>query len=215
MALVKKSKKLKYFTVVTIFVNPAQFNNKNDLNKYPSQEKKDLEILKKNKVDLVFIPKLQQVYPSGYSTYIKEINFSNILCGKRGRESGISRAGSHSVDHLGSSRQVAQARPRDDQLFIAVPHLSRVREDLYGKFAGRGSQVLHAQYVARRLLPRNQYRQISRRMIHRGFTADRIPPASPETAVKTIPAATNLSPNRGNGFRPTRSTEVSREKGFQ
>ena len=47
LALVKKSKKLEYFTVVTIFVNPAQFNNKNDLNKYPSQEKKDLEILKK------------------------------------------------------------------------------------------------------------------------------------------------------------------------
>ena len=82
LALVNKSKKLEYFTVVTIFVNPAQFNNKNDLNKYPSQEKKDLEILKKNNVDLVFIPRVEQVYPSGYSTYIKEINFSNILCGR-------------------------------------------------------------------------------------------------------------------------------------
>ena len=42
-------KKLKYFTVVTIFVNPAQFNNQNDLKKYPSQEKKDLEV--KNRRD--------------------------------------------------------------------------------------------------------------------------------------------------------------------
>ena len=82
LALVNKSKKLEYFTVVTIFVNPTQFNNKNDLNKYPSQEKKDLEILKKNNVDLVFIPRVEQVYPSGYSTYIKEINFSDILCGR-------------------------------------------------------------------------------------------------------------------------------------
>ena len=82
LALVEKSKKLKYFTVVTIFVNPAQFNNINDLKSYPSQEKKDLEILKKYDVDLVFFPKVKQMYPLGYSTYIKELNFSDILCGK-------------------------------------------------------------------------------------------------------------------------------------
>ncbi len=82
LALVKKSKQLEYFTIVTIFVNPAQFNNQKDLEKYPSQEKKDLEILKKNDVDLVFFPREKQMYPLGYSTYIKEINFSDILCGK-------------------------------------------------------------------------------------------------------------------------------------
>ena len=82
LELIKKCKKLKYFTVVTVFVNPAQFNNQSDLKKYPSQEKKDLEILKKHNVDLVFFPKVKQMYPLGYSTYIKEINFSDILCGK-------------------------------------------------------------------------------------------------------------------------------------
>ena len=82
LELIKKCKKLKYFTVVTIFVNPAQFDNQNDLKKYPTQEKKDLEILKKNNVDVVFFPRVKQMYPPGYSTYIKEINFSDILCGK-------------------------------------------------------------------------------------------------------------------------------------
>ena len=82
LELIKKCKKLKYFTIVSIFVNPAQFNNQKDLKKYPSQEKKDIEILKKNDVDLVFFPKTKQMYPLGYSTYIKEINFSDILCGK-------------------------------------------------------------------------------------------------------------------------------------
>ena len=82
LKLVKKCKKLRYFTVVTIFVNPVQFNNQNDLKKYPSQEKKDLEILKNHEVDLVFFPKVKQMYPLGYSTYIKEINFSDILCGQ-------------------------------------------------------------------------------------------------------------------------------------
>ena len=82
LELIKKCKKLRYFTVVSIFVNPAQFNNQNDLKKYPSQDKKDLEILKKYDVDLVLFPKVNQMYPLGYSTYIKEINFSDILCGK-------------------------------------------------------------------------------------------------------------------------------------
>ena len=82
LELIKKCKKLKYFTIVSIFVNPAQFNNQKDLKKYPSQEKKDLEILKKYDVDLVYSPKEKQMYPLGYSTYIKEINFSDILCGK-------------------------------------------------------------------------------------------------------------------------------------
>lgn len=82
LALIKKCRKSKYFTVVTIFVNPIQFNNIDDLKKYPSQENKDLEILRKNNVDLVFIPKVQQIYPPGYSTYINEINNSNILCGQ-------------------------------------------------------------------------------------------------------------------------------------
>ena len=82
LELIKKCKKLKYYTVVSIFVNPAQFNNQNDLKEYPSQEKKDLEILKKYDVDLVLFPKVKQMYPLGYSTYIKEINFSDILCGK-------------------------------------------------------------------------------------------------------------------------------------
>ena len=82
LALIKKSKKLKFFTVVTIFVNPLQFNNKNDYKKYPQQEKKDIDIIKKNNVDLVFIPKKQQIYSNGFSTYIKEINHSNVLCGK-------------------------------------------------------------------------------------------------------------------------------------
>jgi pantoate--beta-alanine ligase len=82
LELIKKCKKLKYFTVVSIFVNPAQFNDQNDFSKYPTQEKKDLEILTKYDVDLVFFPKVKQIYPLGYSTYVKEKNFSNILCGK-------------------------------------------------------------------------------------------------------------------------------------
>ena len=67
LSLIKKSKKLKCYTVVTIFINPIQFNSKKDLKKYPSQEKADLIILKENKVDLIFIPKLKDMYPKNFS----------------------------------------------------------------------------------------------------------------------------------------------------
>ncbi len=82
LALIRKSKKLNLFTVVSIFLNPLQFNNKKDLKRYPFQEKEDISLLKKNKVNLVFIPKLDEIYPNGYSTNLNENLLSNILCGK-------------------------------------------------------------------------------------------------------------------------------------
>ena len=83
LALIKKSKDLNCFTVVTIFLNPTQFNSRADLIKYPIQEKKDIKLLKKNRVDLIFIPKLIDIYPKNYSTYLSENLYSNFLCGSK------------------------------------------------------------------------------------------------------------------------------------
>ena len=57
LSLLKKSQKKDYFSVVSIFVNPHQFSEKNDFKNYPRTLKKDLELLKKHKVDLIFLPK--------------------------------------------------------------------------------------------------------------------------------------------------------------
>lgn len=54
--------------VVSIFVNPTQFNNAQDLEKYPRTEKQDIEILKQNQCDIVFIPTVQEIYPHGAKT---------------------------------------------------------------------------------------------------------------------------------------------------
>ena len=56
VSLIQKSKKKKLLTVVSIFVNPLQFNNKNDFKKYPKTILSDLNICKKNKVDYVYLP---------------------------------------------------------------------------------------------------------------------------------------------------------------
>ena len=57
LSLIKKSQKKDYVSLVSIFVNPLQFSEKNDFKNYPRTLKKDLELLKKNNVDLIFLPK--------------------------------------------------------------------------------------------------------------------------------------------------------------
>ena len=64
ISLIKKSLKLSNKTIVSIFVNPKQFNNKQDYKKYPRNIKKDLRILKRLKVDFVYLPEIKDVYKS-------------------------------------------------------------------------------------------------------------------------------------------------------
>ena len=82
VSLIKKSQKKCKKTLVSIFVNPAQFNNKKDYKKYPKNIQKDLKVLKKLKVDYVLLPTVKDVY--GNKSKIKfKINKSNkILCAK-------------------------------------------------------------------------------------------------------------------------------------
>ncbi len=62
MSLIKKSKVKSKKTIVSIFINPKQFNKKKDFLTYPNKLQKDLSICKKLKVDYVFIPKAQELY---------------------------------------------------------------------------------------------------------------------------------------------------------
>lgn len=64
--LVRESKKMTDFTIVSIFVNPTQFNNSVDLEKYPRQLLKDLEVLFPPKADVVFAPTVAEMYPNGF-----------------------------------------------------------------------------------------------------------------------------------------------------
>ena len=61
-SLIKISKKLCKKTLVTIFINPTQFNDKDDYKNYPRNLSNDLKILKKLKVDFVYLPTINQIY---------------------------------------------------------------------------------------------------------------------------------------------------------
>ncbi len=64
LSLIEAAEKENDFIVVTIFVNPTQFNNKKDLEKYPRTMERDLAMLAEYKVDIVFAPDVQEMYPS-------------------------------------------------------------------------------------------------------------------------------------------------------
>lgn len=52
--------------VVSIFVNPTQFNDKSDLDKYPRPIEKDIQMLLQNKCDILFLPDVNEIYPEDY-----------------------------------------------------------------------------------------------------------------------------------------------------
>ena len=62
IALLKKSKSLKSNILVSIFVNPKQFNDKKDYLNYPRNLRNDLSILKKFKVDFVYLPNKKDIF---------------------------------------------------------------------------------------------------------------------------------------------------------
>ena len=83
ISLIQRSKRVCKKTIVSIFVNPKQFNNKKDFKSYPVNIKKDLSILKKIKgIDFVYIPKFQDIYDTKKKSKIKINIKDKILCAK-------------------------------------------------------------------------------------------------------------------------------------
>ncbi len=81
LSLVKESVWRCDCTVVSIFINPAQFAPNEDFNKYPRNIQRDIEVLEKEGVDLIFIPGDGEMYPEGYKTYVGVKNLQDRLCG--------------------------------------------------------------------------------------------------------------------------------------
>ncbi len=86
LSLVRRAKAENERVGVSIFVNPSQFNNADDLTSYPRDMERDLALLREAKVDLVWTPTPDIVYPTGYQTYIDVEQVSQPL-------EGNSRAG--------------------------------------------------------------------------------------------------------------------------
>lgn len=65
LALIRKANQSGGLVVCSIFVNPTQFNKPEDLEKYPVQTEGDINLLKANGCDVVFLPEKEEIYPNG------------------------------------------------------------------------------------------------------------------------------------------------------
>ena len=81
VSLIRCSKKDNDITVVSIFVNPIQFGKNEDLDRYPRDLERDVEICTKEGVDYVFYPSADEMYPEGFSTYVEVEGITQRLCG--------------------------------------------------------------------------------------------------------------------------------------
>ena len=82
ISLINKSISQCSKTVVSIFINKPQFNKDDDFKRYPRSLEKDILKLKLNKVDYLYLPKTNQIYPHGYNKGIVLNSIERKLCGK-------------------------------------------------------------------------------------------------------------------------------------
>jgi pantoate--beta-alanine ligase len=68
--------------VMSLFVNPAQFGDPADLNGYPRDEERDLEVARAAGVDVAFAPTAAELYPAGYQTWVEVTELGAILEGE-------------------------------------------------------------------------------------------------------------------------------------
>jgi pantoate--beta-alanine ligase len=71
LALVEQAARDTAFVVVSLFVNPAQFDEQSDLAAYPRDEERDARLAERTGADLLFAPSVEEVYPPGFATTVR------------------------------------------------------------------------------------------------------------------------------------------------
>jgi len=80
LSLITEANKFEGINIVSIFINPAQFNDINDFKNYPKTFEKDLEILSKTSCKIIFAPDKEAIYPKGVNSDKTIFKYRNILC---------------------------------------------------------------------------------------------------------------------------------------
>ena len=128
--LIKTSKKLCQKTLVTIFVNPTQFNDKDDYKNYPRNLNEDLKILKTLKVDFVYLPTINQIYNKEKSSKINLKKSQKVLCAKyrKGHFEGVLNVLNRFLKLI--SPKILFMGEKDYQQFFLVNHFMSERYNI-------------------------------------------------------------------------------------
>ncbi|GAB4290308.1 MAG: pantoate--beta-alanine ligase [Ignavibacteriaceae bacterium] len=82
ISLIRKCRETADICIVSVFVNPTQFTDSEDLVNYPRDINRDKDILKEEKVDILFHPKADKIYQPSFQTYVEVIELSKVLEGE-------------------------------------------------------------------------------------------------------------------------------------
>lgn len=106
LSLVAKAKQETDRVVMSIFVNPLQFGPNEDFEKYPRDERRDLALAEKANVDAVFLPSVEEMYPSPIATTVSVSGITERLCGasRPGHFSGVATVVSKLFHIIGPDR---------------------------------------------------------------------------------------------------------------
>ena len=81
ISLIRSAREENDEIVVSIYLNPTQFDNSDDFDKYPRQLNKDIEIIRKENADVIFTPCTEEMYPDGFCTHVTQGKLTDALCG--------------------------------------------------------------------------------------------------------------------------------------
>src|ERR1044071_8442204 len=124
-ALIERARAENATTVVSIFVNPKQFGDPADLEKYPRNEARDVEICREAGADLVWAPSVEDVYPPGFDTTVRVGAIAEPLEGaaRPGHFDGVATVVSILFNVVGAER--AYFGQKDAQQLLVIRQMAR------------------------------------------------------------------------------------------
>lgn len=192
LSLAKKSINENEITVVSIFVNPTQFNNKKDLRQYPKDNNKDKILLKNIGVDIIIFPKTDEIYANEYRFMLSENSLSRLMEGQHrpGHFNGVLTVVMKLINIVNPN--IAYFGEKDYQQFLLIRDMTfsffidtkivvcpTIREDDGLALSSRNRFLSNqdrkiAPFFYKILLSGKSIDKIKKNLIHHGFEIDYI-----------------------------------------
>ena len=126
ISLIKQSKKSRLKTLVSIFVNPKQFNKKSDFRSYPRNNKEDIKLLKKLKINYLYTPTFNDIYGFRPKNKVFMDKSSKKLCGKfrKGHFDGVLNVVNRFIEII-KPKYIYLGKKDYQQIYLIKKHIKK------------------------------------------------------------------------------------------